>query len=51
MTDISVPAFYPSAYTLIADILETFGNLVYDRIKKKGMTDASGASVALPGLK
>jgi hypothetical protein len=49
LSDISVPAFYPSAYTLLTDILDTFGNLVFDRIKKKGMTDATGNAVSLPG--
>jgi hypothetical protein len=48
LCDISVPAFYPSAYTLISDILDTFGNLVFDRIKQKGMIDALGKTTSLP---
>lgn len=48
LSDISVPAFYPSAFVLLTDILDTFGNLVFDRIKQKGMTDAGGKTVALP---
>ena len=47
--DLSVPQFYPSAFVLISDILDTFGNLVYDRIKKKGAVDAGGAAISLPG--
>jgi hypothetical protein len=33
---------------LITDILDTFGNLVYDRLKKKGAVDAGGAAISLP---
>ncbi|XP_054431453.1 VPS35 endosomal protein-sorting factor-like isoform X2 [Pteronotus mesoamericanus] len=32
LSDTSVIQFYPSKFVLITDILDTFGNLVYDRI-------------------
>lgn len=34
--DTSVPQFYPSMYILLTDILDTFGDLVFDRIRAKG---------------
>ena len=33
--DSSVPQFYPSMYVLLTDILDTFGDLVFERIKRK----------------
>jgi len=36
LSDTKVPQFYPSMFVLISDILDTFGNLVFDRIKRKG---------------
>jgi len=35
--DSSVPHFYPSMYVLLTDILDTFGDLVFERIKRKGV--------------
>ncbi|KAM3963392.1 VPS35 endosomal protein-sorting factor-like [Aphomia sociella] len=35
LSDISVMQFYPSKFVLITDILDTFGNLVFDRLKLK----------------
>jgi hypothetical protein len=35
--DSSVPQFYPSMYVLLTDILDTFGDLVFERIKRKGV--------------
>lgn len=35
LVDISVIQFYPSKFVLITDILDSFGNLVYDRIRRK----------------
>ncbi|XP_072043735.1 VPS35 endosomal protein-sorting factor-like isoform X2 [Amphiura filiformis] len=35
LADISVIQFYPSKFVLVTDILDTFGNLVYDRIRRK----------------
>ena len=36
--DSSVPQFYPSMYVLLTDILDTFGDLVFERIKRKGQS-------------
>lgn len=35
LSDTSAMQFYPSKFVLITDILDTFGNLVYDRLKNK----------------
>ncbi|XP_075969595.1 VPS35 endosomal protein-sorting factor-like isoform X2 [Anticarsia gemmatalis] len=35
LSDISVMQFYPSKFILITDILDTFGNLVFDRLREK----------------
>jgi hypothetical protein len=35
--DASVPHFYPTAFVLATEILDTFGDLVFERIKSKGM--------------
>ncbi|XP_065898372.1 VPS35 endosomal protein-sorting factor-like [Dysidea avara] len=35
LVDISVIQFYPSKFVLITDILDNFGNLVFDRIRRK----------------
>lgn len=34
--DTSVPQFYPSMFVLLTDILDTFGDLVFERIRLKG---------------
>ncbi|CAG9783747.1 unnamed protein product [Diatraea saccharalis] len=35
LSDVNVMQFYPSKFVLITDILETFGILVFDRLKEK----------------
>ncbi|RVE48169.1 hypothetical protein evm_007229 [Chilo suppressalis] len=35
LSDVNVMQFYPSKFVLITDILETFGDLVFDRLKGK----------------
>ncbi|KAJ8722710.1 hypothetical protein PYW07_003890 [Mythimna separata] len=35
LSDISVMQFYPSKFILITDTLDTFGNLVFNRLKEK----------------
>ncbi|XP_071796501.1 VPS35 endosomal protein-sorting factor-like [Asterias amurensis] len=44
LADTSVIQFYPSKYVLITDILDTFGKLVYDRIRRKSTYIPSGSS-------
>jgi len=43
--DTSVPQFYPSMYVLLTAILDTFGDLVFERIKRKGLETPPGAKV------
>jgi hypothetical protein len=41
--DTSVIQFYPSKFVLISEILDSFGDLVYDRIRERGaVEDAQG---------
>ncbi|XP_045491545.1 VPS35 endosomal protein-sorting factor-like isoform X1 [Colias croceus] len=35
LSDVTVMQFYPSKFVLISDVLDNFGSLVYDRLKKK----------------
>jgi hypothetical protein len=37
--DTKVPNFYPSKYVLLAAMLDTFGDLVFDRVKKLSVPD------------
>ena len=46
--DTSVPVFYPSMYVLLTSVLDTFGNLVYDRLLKNGREITKGKYTALP---
>eukprot|EP00456_Euglypha_rotunda_P075972 TRINITY_DN7076_c0_g2_i1.p1 TRINITY_DN7076_c0_g2~~TRINITY_DN7076_c0_g2_i1.p1 ORF type:complete len:377 (+),score=71.48 TRINITY_DN7076_c0_g2_i1:101-1132(+) len=48
LNDTSVPQFYPSMYVLLTAVLDTFGDLVYERIKRKGVVvqTAGGKTVA-----
>ncbi|XP_050345675.1 VPS35 endosomal protein-sorting factor-like isoform X1 [Nymphalis io] len=39
LSDISVMQFYPSKFVLIIDVLDNFGALVFDRLKKKSFGD------------
>ena len=35
--DVSTASFYPSMYVLLTDILDSFGDMVFERIKHKGV--------------
>lgn len=48
LVDTSVIQFYPSKFVLITDILDNFGNLVYQRIHSKAEYFKSGSRVAIP---
>lgn len=48
LIDTSVPAFYPSMYVLLTTVLDTFGDLVYQRIKARGVDVPGKAPSALP---
>ncbi|CAG9585457.1 unnamed protein product [Danaus chrysippus] len=39
LSDISVMQFYPSKFVLISNVLDNFGMLVFDRLKKKSFGD------------
>lgn len=38
LADSATPQFYPSMFVLVTEILDTFGRLVFERIKQKGLT-------------
>lgn len=44
LADVSVIHFYPSKFVLVTDILDTFGKLVYDRIKNKATYVPKGSA-------
>ncbi|XP_056017683.1 VPS35 endosomal protein-sorting factor-like [Ostrea edulis] len=48
LSDVSVIQFYPSKFVLITDILDTFGRLVFDRLKEKAVYVPTGSGVARP---
>ena len=52
LADTSVIQFYPSKFVLITDILDTFGHLVYERIKSKSvyLPPGSNKPQPLPGI-
>ncbi|KAG0616815.1 hypothetical protein M758_5G143800 [Ceratodon purpureus] len=47
LMDTSVPQFYPTLFVLVTDVMDTVGNLVWDRIKRKSEGDESDELVAL----
>ena len=47
LSDVDVPQFYPIMFCLVSDILDTFGTLVYERIKARAeevLTQAAGGA-------
>ncbi|XP_060551407.1 VPS35 endosomal protein-sorting factor-like, partial [Ruditapes philippinarum] len=47
LADVSVIQFYPSKFVLITDILDTFGKLVYVRLRDKAQYFPPGSGVAI----
>ncbi|KAJ2952745.1 hypothetical protein O0L34_g7101 [Tuta absoluta] len=45
LSDVTVMQFYPSKFVLITEVLETFGNLVFDRLKGKSFGDKEIRSI------
>lgn len=43
LSDVNVIQFYPSKFVLVTDILDTFGNLVFDRIAEKAISNVKGS--------
>jgi hypothetical protein len=39
LTDARVPAFYPSVFVLVTDILDTFGRLVFERLRSSAVEE------------
>lgn len=48
LTDTTVIQFYPSKFVLITDTLDSFGHLVYERIKTKSTYIAPGSAKPQP---
>lgn len=38
LNNTNTPQFYPSLFVLVTEVLDTFGRLVFERIKQKGLT-------------
>ncbi|XP_053393595.1 VPS35 endosomal protein-sorting factor-like isoform X2 [Mercenaria mercenaria] len=47
LADVNVIQFYPSKFVLITDILDTFGKLVYNRLRDKAQYFPPGSGVAI----
>ncbi|KAG6465494.1 hypothetical protein O3G_MSEX015185 [Manduca sexta] len=45
LSDVSVMQFYPSKFIFITDILDTFGNLVFDRLKVKSFGSKTNKTI------
>lgn len=46
--DTTVPQFYPSMYVLLTTVLDTFGDLVFHRIRDRGIETTENIFKALP---
>uniref|UniRef100_K3WSD6 Uncharacterized protein n=1 Tax=Globisporangium ultimum (strain ATCC 200006 / CBS 805.95 / DAOM BR144) TaxID=431595 RepID=K3WSD6_GLOUD len=44
----SSPQLYPCVFVLVSDLLDTFGNLVFERIKARGSEDENGQPLPTP---
>ncbi|CAN0489437.1 unnamed protein product, partial [Laminaria digitata] len=42
LADVSVPAFYPALFSLVAGLLEAFGNMVFERIRARAEDPEDG---------
>jgi hypothetical protein len=47
LADTSVPQFYPSMFVIVSELLDSFGDLIYERLFKKGNTVENGRVVSL----
>jgi hypothetical protein len=46
---VEVPQFFPSKFVLITEILDTFGRLVFDRLRKKSTIYDGDTPIPLKG--
>jgi hypothetical protein len=47
---VEVAQFFPSKFVLVTDVLDTFGRLVFERLKKKSTIYDGDTPIPLKGL-
>jgi hypothetical protein len=47
---VEVPQFFPSKFVLITEILDTFGRLVFDRLRKRSTIYDGDTPIPLKGI-